>query len=129
MTAVVLDASALLAWLQREPGWELVRDRLAGAALATINLSEVLQKGRTRGLQVDNLPAGLTAIGVQLHDFDLSDAIKTAELWQQTRSLGLSIADRACLSLAFRLNRPVMTADRNWRTLKLGFPVQLIRHS
>ncbi|HEX7879674.1 MAG TPA: PIN domain-containing protein [Candidatus Eisenbacteria bacterium] len=39
---IALDASALLAWLFREPRWEIVDERLAEGAISTVNLAEVL---------------------------------------------------------------------------------------
>ena len=40
---------------------------------------------------------------------------------------GLSLGDRACLSLGQHLRRPVLTADRMWKTLKLNVEIQMIR--
>ena len=45
----------------------------------------------------------------------------------QTRALGLSLGDRACLALAVALNAPVYTADRTWKKLKLGTRIHVIR--
>jgi ribonuclease VapC len=39
----------------------------------------------------------------------------------------LSLADRACLSLALRLNLPVITCDRGWAELALPLRIQLVR--
>jgi ribonuclease VapC len=39
----------------------------------------------------------------------------------------LSLADRACLSLALRLNLPVLTCDRIWAELTLPLRIQLLR--
>lgn len=43
------------------------------------------------------------------------------------RSLGLSLADRACLALASRAGRTVLTADRAMAKSKLDVTVELIR--
>ncbi|WP_369822176.1 PIN domain-containing protein [Saccharomonospora sp. CUA-673] len=50
-----------------------------------------------------------------LTPFGREDALATAELWPRTRRHGLSLADRACLALAQRLDRPVLTSDREWK--------------
>ncbi len=43
---IVLDASALLALINREPGWEVVARAAAGddATISAVNYSEVAQK-------------------------------------------------------------------------------------
>ncbi len=49
----VLDASALLTWLQLEPGAEEVR--LEGSVMNSVNWSEVLQKAEQNGVDVAGL--------------------------------------------------------------------------
>jgi ribonuclease VapC len=44
-----------------------------------------------------------------------------------TKAQGLSLADRACLALARRLDIPVITADREWAGLDLDITIRLIR--
>jgi ribonuclease VapC len=48
-------------------------------------------------------------------------------LWDQTRQAGLSLGDRACLSLGLRLGVSVLTSDRVWASLGLGISIQVIR--
>ena len=45
----------------------------------------------------------------------------------QTRKLGLSLGDRACLALGIVLKAPIYTADRTWKNLKLGVRIHVIR--
>ncbi len=75
---VVLDASALLAYLRQEPGGEVV-----------------------------------------------------GMLWAPRWQLGLSLGDRACLSLrlrlGLRLGLTVLTCDRAWAQLPLDVVIQLLR--
>ena len=56
-----------------------------------------------------------------------TDCIEIALLRPLTKASGLSLADRACLALAKRLDIPVLTADRSWADLNLGVAAQLIR--
>ena len=122
---VVLDASALLAWLHDEPGGDQVEALLEVAVMSTVNWSEVLQKSLARGVAVEGLREDLEALGLQIEPFTMRDAEIAAGLWKQTRALGLSLADRACLALGLRLGWPVITADRAWQAL--GDSVRLIR--
>jgi len=45
----------------------------------------------------------------------------------RTRSVGLSLGDRACLALGLTLKAPVYTTDRAWKNLKLGVRIYVIR--
>ena len=37
------------------------------------------------------------------------------------------LGDRACLALGILLRAPVYTADKDWKTLKLGIPIHILR--
>jgi ribonuclease VapC len=125
---VVLDASALLTYLQRERGYETVEPVLENSALSAVNLSEVLQKALAAGVSTDGLEADLEAVGVRVYAFDAEDAAHAAQLWASTRKLGLSLGDRACLALAKRLHAPAYTADRAWAEVKVpGVTVKTVR--
>lgn len=125
---VVLDASALLAYLQRERGYEAVEPVLENSALSAVNLSEVLQKAMAAGVSTDGLETDLEVVGVRVYAFDAEDASRSAELWASTRRLGLSLGDRACLALAKRLHAPAYTADRAWAEVKVaGVTVKTVR--
>lgn len=128
--ASILDASALIAFLHDEPGADAVVDALAAtAAISIVNWAETLSKVAADGddpqqvadsLQSDDAP-------LQLEPLTEADCITIARLRPLTKTRGLSLADRACLALAQRLDVPVFTADREWANLGLGVRVQLIR--
>jgi PIN domain nuclease of toxin-antitoxin system len=124
----VLDASAILAFLQRERGYDRVRSALASTALiSTLNLAEVYAKVAERAtLTPDEVGGRLRALGLDNVPFDEVDGCATAALHLRTRGLGLSLADRACLVLGQRLGLPVLTTDRAWRRLA-RVKVELIR--
>jgi ribonuclease VapC len=126
---VVLDASAVLALLYREPGHEIVAELLDGAVISAVNWSEVLTKLTQRGL-TDRAPAeALLALGVDVLPFNEGDAQRAANLWPIGRAAGLSLGDRACLALAQdELGRTAVTADKIWAKLSIpNVTVQLIR--
>ena len=124
---VVLDASALLAYLRAEPRSEAVDGVLGSALITSVNWAEVLQKSLSAGVEAKGLRQELQALGLAVEPFSAGDADTAALLWPQTRNLGLSLADRACLSLALRLNLPVLTCDRIWAELTLPLRIQLLR--
>ena len=123
----VLDASAILAWAQDEPGGQRVEDVLHAAYLSTVNLSESVAKLVERGASYRPLQFDLSTSGLTLVGFEPGDAYAAGALRAATRRLGLSFGDRACLTLARRLGMPVLTTDRAWATLDLGVTVELIR--
>ncbi|UQN10682.1 PIN domain-containing protein [Deinococcus sp. QL22] len=131
--SMVLDASAVLAWLQGEPGAERVDEALQqGATIHTVNWAEVLTKLASKGAAATDVTRQLTERGIlgQLLLVDagqLEDAVTVADLYGVTRSAGLSLGDRYCLALGQRLNQPILTADRAWHTLALNVSVELIR--
>lgn len=125
--AVVLDASALLAYLREEPGAEVVDGLLAEAVMASVNRAEVVQKALSAGVDVDGMQADLQALGMRVEPFLPVDGERAGRLWPLTRQQGLSLPDRACLSLGLRLGLTVVTCDRAWAQQPLNLEIQLLR--
>jgi PIN domain nuclease of toxin-antitoxin system len=124
---LVLDASALLAFLHDEPGADRIRQALDGGIVSAVNWAEVVQKSLQRRADVAGMQEEFAEIGVAFEPFTASQAEITAHLWEKTRRHGLSLADRACLALAMVRKAPVLTADRVWGELELGIEVQMLR--
>lgn len=127
MPEVVLDASALLALLNRETGAELVAAVLPGAAVSALNLSEVVAKLAEAGMPQEAIREALQGLSLDVVPFDLEQAYEAGLLRPSTKGMGLSLGDRGCLSLALRLGLPVLTADRSWQRLSVGAKVRVIR--
>jgi len=129
----VLDASALLAYLNDEAGAQVVEDSLVrGAAISAVNLAEVLSKlaevGEDPQEVSDNLRRrGLLGGKLVVSPLGPDDAVTIARLHRTTRAHGLSLGDRACLGLALRLRVPAVTADRVWLRLKIAVKVVTVR--
>ena len=124
---VVLDASALLAYLQNEPGQEKVEAALADAVMSSVNWAEVVQKSVAAGVDVAGMRQDVNALGVDILPFTAEDADHSGLLWPKTRQFGLSLGDRACLSLGHSLQAVVLTADQAWAELNLPITVHVIR--
>ncbi len=122
---IVLDASALLALLEEEPGADAVERVLDGSMMSCVNLAEVLQKAEQHAVNVEGLEYDLEALGVEFAPFDTPAARSSAELWGSGR--GLSLGDRACLALASSFDGVALTADRRWVDAGLDVQVELIR--
>jgi ribonuclease VapC len=123
----VLDASALLAYLQNELGSDAVEAMLTESIISSVNWAEVMQESIAAGVSVDGMRDDLEAVGLIVSPFTPEEAEIAGRLWQQTRQYGLSLGDRACLSLGIRLNVPVLSADQIWASLNLPITVHVVR--
>ena len=124
MTAVV-DASAVLAWLQDEHGSDQAEALLMEGLIGAANWSEVLQKARQYGIPPEVVARLLASFGLSVADVTAADGERAAQLWQ--RQPPLSLADRLCLALALRLGLPVATTDAAWSGVDAGPRVILVR--
>jgi PIN domain nuclease of toxin-antitoxin system len=112
MTAAVVDASLVLAWLQGESGADDAEPHLMEGFIGATNWSEVLQKSRQHGAPADLVGRLLASFGLTVVDVTADDAVRAAAIWRSGTSL--SLADRLCLALGSRLGLPVATADSAW---------------
>jgi ribonuclease VapC len=128
MNRIVLDASAILAFIQGESGSEkLTPQVLSNSICSAVNLAEVHGKLVSRGWPVDEAWEDAFSPAQEVVSFDSRQARLAGDLIAQTRPLGLSLGDRACLALALLVKAPVYTTEQAWRKLKLEVPVQIIR--
>ena len=128
MSRVVLDASAVLVLLNNEPGADkLTPELLSDAICSTVNLAEVQTKLVSEGGHPDEAWEDTLSPIREAMPFSEEQARIAGSLVAQTRRLGLSLGDRACLALALVLKAPIYTADRTWRNLKLGVRIHVIR--
>jgi ribonuclease VapC len=109
LNKVVLDASALLALLNAEPGSEEVEGAIPGAAISAVNLSEVVAKLVENGMPEKAVRSILGDIELEIHPFDLETAYRAGSFRNQKRHLELSFGDRACLAFGSQLGVSVLT--------------------
>jgi ribonuclease VapC len=133
LSACILDASALLAYLHGETGADEVAAALAETAvISAANWAETLSKLSDIGHAPSEVMARLRDEGVlgallEVEPLTEDDAVTMAQLRSQTRAAGLGLGDRACLALGARLGLRIVTADRAWTALELGVSIQTIR--
>lgn len=113
--SVVLDVSAVLAFLLDEDGADLVEARLAeGTRCGATNWSEVAPKVLAAGRDWDLARALLLSYDLEVEPVTAVDAEWAARRWG--RGEGLSLADGLCLALAARDGLEAWTADTSWGT-------------
>ena len=127
MSDCVLDASAILVLLNREPGSSKVETLLPGAFASSVNLAEVAGKLTESGMSALEIRSAIGALGLTIVDFDANMAYETGGLRSLTRNSGLSLGDRACLATGKALGKVVVTADRGWANLSVGIKIRCVR--
>ena len=126
MRRTVLDASAILAALYREPGAEVVETHYEAGIVSSVNLSEVAAKLSDRGIPITEARELLSGLGLAVRPFDEGLAYVSGALRNATRSSGLSLGDRACLALGLVEAVPVVTVDRKWADISEAVGVEVI---
>jgi ribonuclease VapC len=127
MASAVLDASAILAVLNNETGAATVISVLDDAVVSAVNYAEVVSKLVERGANAATVRTAVDGINVRVVDFDMALAERTGALRADTRHLGFSLADRACLALAEREGVPAYTGDHAWVDAVDGIEARAIR--
>jgi PIN domain nuclease of toxin-antitoxin system len=127
VTAIVVDASAVLALLGREPGWEAVAEVLDGALISSVNFAEAIHVLTRRGLALADSTAALVGLPIVVVEFDRALAVAAGAMRTAQRRHDLSLGDCACLVLAQSRTGSAVTTDRTWSKLDLGIEVRLAR--
>ena len=123
----LLDASAVLAVINTEPGGEIVTEALPGAAISAVNYAEVISKLTDYGLTESEVREAANLLGLRVIPFDAEAALVSGLMRAATKHKGLSLGDRACLAQGRISGEPVLTADRAWNGLDLGVEIRVVR--
>jgi PIN domain nuclease of toxin-antitoxin system len=130
---MVIDASALIAYLRHETGYRQVERLLlkGGLFLSSVNRTEM--KGKLVGMglftakQIDEALANLEEL-LEVISFDTRQSDVAAYYYARRNPYNLSLGDCACFALAEVKNLNVITAESAWSKLPgLPFKVTVIR--
>lgn len=129
MAGIVLDASALLALLQNEPGADAVSAVIDGSIMSSVNWAEVVSVYAKLGASRERIEQHLGPLPIRTIDATRALAAMAGAMRPMTSAAGLSLGDRFCLALAAERELPAMTADRAWNSIAeaVGVEVVLIR--
>lgn len=121
---VVMDASAIVAWLLNERGAAAVGRLLRFAVLPAPNVTESIRTARSHGHRMtsDQLYSRLEASCAAVEPFLDVDAPKAAELLlyaDRRAGAQLSLGDALCIAVAERLQLPLVGDDGLWTELPL----------
>jgi ribonuclease VapC len=92
-----------------------------------VNLSEVVAKLQEGGVPDEVITSILAELNFDVLAFNQSQAVRAGLLRASTRSNGLSLGDRACLSAAESCNAVAVTTVRAWGKLELDVAVEVLR--
>ena len=124
----MLDASAVLAMLRDEPGAETVAATIGRAAISAVNLQEVAKELLREGASLNATRAVLDELNLDLHPHDREAAYAAAALYEPTKQYGRGLGDRSCMALGLQLGVPVITADNEWRNVRVdGLTIEHVR--
>ena len=126
MPLIVLDSSAVLAALKKEPGGSAVTPLFQSAAIGAVNVAEIHARLLSYGILPATSWGMIQRTGCEICPFTDDQARIAAELIAVTKPYGLSLGDRACLALAIERQAKVYTADSAWKGLALGIDIQVI---
>ncbi len=128
MVKAVIDASALLAFLKGESGaLNKLEEILPKSLISSVNFCEVATILDGLGMPEEIIEEVVEETISEIVPFDPSHAMLAAGLRELTKPYGLSLGDRACLALGLAYKLPVYTADRIWKEINIGIPIELIR--
>jgi ribonuclease VapC len=126
-TLHILDASALIALVHRETGWEVVQGVLPHSAICAVNLTEAITKLIRKGGEPRMVERYLRALSVPVLPWGEELAWESRDMAPLAWTHGLSLGDRACLALARKLDAVALTTDAQWMNLSLKVRVVLLR--
>jgi PIN domain nuclease of toxin-antitoxin system len=130
---LILDASALIAFIRKEAGSEAVKNQIikTESFISVVNLTEA--KGKLVGAgdftpqQVESELEQLSAL-IEPLPYDLEQANLGAWWYARKNPYQLSLGDCACLGAAEARGLEVLTAEQRWKKLpNLRVKVILIR--
>jgi ribonuclease VapC len=124
----VLDATALIAIVETEPGYKRIEELLRNSTISAVNLAESANKLVERGAPAEMVRQVLVKLNLTVEDWTEEMAYRSTEFTRFNKSHGLSLGDRACLTLAKQLHATAVTSDRAWRRIpSLGVSVMIFR--
>ena len=123
----LLDASALLALLQNEPGADEVVQALPTGAISAANLSETVAKLVQKGVPEKRATSAVLSFDLDVLVVNETVALAAGELAKQGKQLGLSLGDRICLATGKLAGIPILTTDQRWLELPKSYRVNAIR--
>lgn len=127
MSSIIFDASALLALIKNEHVNLDLEKYLGNIFMSSVNVSEVAGILLESEMSYEECKNSIEPLITSIIVFDQEQSFLAANIKKQTKHLGLSLGDRACISLGLTTGYPIYTADKAWAKLNLNCEIILIR--
>jgi PIN domain nuclease of toxin-antitoxin system len=114
----LLDTSALIALIKKEPGYEMIETIIANSAISSVNLSELVAVLTRSGIADVDIDEIIEDIVPEIIPFCENTSIRAGKLLTITKTYGLSLGDRACISTGDFYGMEIHTADKVWLKLQ-----------
>lgn len=125
---IIFDSSALIALLAKEKGFEVIKRHLRNAIISSVNIAEVYKYCVDKqNLTIEECKSMMKISGIKIIDFNDEQALVSADIYPKTKEYGLSLGDRACISLAIIMNSCILTCDKIWEKVDLGVQYIIVR--
>ena len=125
---IIFDASAVIALLAKEKGFEVIKRHLKNAIISSVNISEVYKYCIDKqNLTADECKNIMGISGIKIIDFDEKQALIAADIYPKNKEYGLSLGDRACIALATEKKYPILTCDKIWEKINLDVKFIMVR--
>ncbi|MBN8828093.1 MAG: type II toxin-antitoxin system VapC family toxin [Sphingobacteriia bacterium] len=120
MSKVVLDASAIIALIKKEPGSETVVKYLDNAIISAVNLAEVVKYFIDNSdATIENIKNYISTLISEIIPVNEKIAYLSSELLKETKQYGLSLGDRICIATGIINKCKIITADQIWKNLSI----------
>ena len=124
---IVLDSSAVIAFLQGETGADVVGRRLTGAGISAVNAAECVDVIARRGAPMVRAIRAVADLDLVVIPCDWEIAVAAAAIHGETRPWGLSLGDSICLATVRSWGTRALTTDRAWLKVKVGVDIEVVR--
>ena len=125
---VIFDSSAFITLLSKEKGYSFLRSHLKNAFISTVTLADVYKYCiEEQNLTQDDCRRLTELSGLKVIDFCNEQALISADMISQTKPLGLTSSDMACLALAIHKKSPIVACDKIWEKVELGIEFLMAR--
>ncbi len=120
-TKNLLDASAYIAYLNKESGFEIIKNIINKSSINTITYTEIISFYAKKIIDEYTLKE----LCQYIHIIDVNEDIcfNAGNIMKISKEYGLSLGDRLCLAIAIYFKLDVYTSDKIW--LKLANKLKL----